>query len=135
MMRTDPRRALRIASATVARGRDRRYAPWTIADLETVRKAGHAALGQHAAEQEWQAGAALTLTDAYAHILLAALLELGLQIANAADTARAQQQAQQAIDTLLERLLTEERLTRQAGRRTGRRSAGRSAEGGPSNTS
>jgi hypothetical protein len=46
------------------------------------------------------------LADAYAHILLAALLELGLQIANAPDSTRAQQQAQQAIDTLLARLLT-----------------------------
>src|SRR5262249_44637637 len=48
------------------------------------------------------------LADTYAHILLAALLELGLQIANSHDTARARQQAQQAIDTLLTRLLTTE---------------------------
>ena len=46
------------------------------------------------------------LVDDYAHILLAALLELGLQIANAPDTARAQQKAQHAIDTLLARLVT-----------------------------
>jgi AcrR family transcriptional regulator len=46
------------------------------------------------------------LVDAYAHILLAALLELGLQIANAPDATRAQQQAQRAIDALLARLLT-----------------------------
>jgi AcrR family transcriptional regulator len=45
------------------------------------------------------------LVDAYAHILLAALLELGLQVANALDTARAGQRAQQAIDTLVTRLL------------------------------
>lgn len=45
------------------------------------------------------------LADTYAHILLAALMELGLQIANAPDPAGAQQQAQQAIDTLLTRLL------------------------------
>jgi len=46
------------------------------------------------------------LADPYAHILLAALLELGLQIANAPDAARAHRQAQHAIDTLLTRLLT-----------------------------
>jgi non-specific serine/threonine protein kinase len=64
MARSDPRRALRIASATVARGRDRTYAPWTLADLETVRATGQAVLGQRAAEREWDAGAALSLTDA-----------------------------------------------------------------------
>ena len=50
----------------------------------------------------------LDLADAYAHILLAALLELGLHIANATDSTRAQQQAQQAIDTLLTRLLSDD---------------------------
>ena len=63
-LRSNPGRALRIASATVTGGRDRRYAPWTIADLQSVRAAGQAALGQPAAEHEWEAGATLSLADA-----------------------------------------------------------------------
>jgi predicted ATPase/DNA-binding NarL/FixJ family response regulator len=64
LVRSEPGRALRIASATVAGGRDRRYAPWTIADLESVRAAGQAALGQPAAEHEWEAGATQSLAEA-----------------------------------------------------------------------
>jgi predicted ATPase/DNA-binding NarL/FixJ family response regulator len=69
LVRSNPGRALRIASATVAGGRDRRYAPWTITDLQSIRAAGQAALGQLAAEREWEAGATLSLADAAALVL------------------------------------------------------------------
>jgi predicted RNase H-like HicB family nuclease len=45
------------------------------------------------------------LTDSYAHILLASLMELGLLVAQADDPAAAQQRAQHAIDNLLDSLL------------------------------
>jgi AcrR family transcriptional regulator len=48
------------------------------------------------------------LVDPYAHILLAALMELGLVIAQAETPASAQAQALIAVEDLLERLLPEE---------------------------
>jgi hypothetical protein len=60
-----------------------------------------AALGREAAEGRLDPD----LVDSVAHILLAALIELGLMISRSERTEEAQRRTQAALDHLLERLL------------------------------
>lgn len=64
---------------------------------------------------QWEADAGRLdpdLVDSYAHLLLAALMEFGLQIANADQPATARRHAQQTIDTLIDCLLPGDRPRR-----------------------